>query len=341
MNAYLPWSLFLDETGVFSEPEEPAALAGLLLVGEGPGSRAELDSVVRAAWPGLLYPPHASELRRAAGALRGLMLGAGPGHPLVEEARATLPSEVLASLVAAGGRRARFDALLAAGARIAEHAALRARLDAYRQDGFDRLRAALAGLADRAFLVAAMVGPSSDPDVTAEQRYDAALTALLERVLLQLRGGGRAVIRTHVAQIHRRDGLPAPARRPIMQGDVARCARAAEAHPWHAEASDPLKKRVRLVAALPRPYDALVHPGVVLADFVANQMLVPLKHAPTIEQLRNEGLGRVRVDLSRLPDGLPEAGPLPFPTAPEPWGPTWIPEQAALWAKALEAGRSA
>ncbi len=336
------WSLFVDETGPLWKHDQPASLVGLLIEGDGPGLRSELQAAVDAAYADVAYPPHATELRRASGWLRGL-LRAKDASPLVEEARAALPSACLDALTTASGRTVQ-GALQDAGLELAAHPGLAAKLKLGLRRGYDRFRAEIAALDRpdrRAFWVAAFASPSLSAEATLARRYDDALGALFERVLLQLRrpqGRPGARVHVHAAQLYREDRLPAGARRPLMASDLGRVAQAAMRLPEHAETSDPLRQRVRLIFALPRPYDRFVHPGVVVADFLANQTGALLMTDRNLDGLKRAARARVGLPMERVPDGFARALLLPWPTSAEAVSPAawptraWDAEQAELWA---------
>jgi hypothetical protein len=69
--------------------------------------------------------------------------------------------------------------------------------------------------------------------------------------------------------------------------------------------------RVRILQYRIQPYDQLVHPGIVLADFAANRLRASLGQAARWAELRRTAAGRVALSIEAPALAFPHAGPLP------------------------------
>lgn len=346
------WTLFVDETGPIHDATVDASLVGVLVEGRCAELRPVLANLVAAAFAGFVYPPHATELRRSSGVLRSLLLG-GSTDGVVGLARSTLDEAFIEMVKGPEHRRARgvLEARLneTALASIARSRAKRATA------AFKMGLATLTG--NRALLwTAASVPPArAEGDPEGPDRYDAALETLFERLFLLFRGGESAHrIEVLAATLRRREPALGNVERPLMHTDIGRAARRALDVPFHnGRENEPLEARVRVVPLQPLPYDENVHPGLVLADFVANNLHRALGTAGSMRSLLEEGRTRTSLSGERLAAALPGQGPLPAAAAIgaprahvrqalegevdalSPSFPAWRVEQATRWAAAL------
>ena len=351
------WSLFVDETGPIHDPASAASLVGVLAEGEPFEIARELRHRIERAMPEGAYPPHAVELRRTWGVIRWL-LRAGRPHPLLDLARAHLAA---ADLEAISDDRRPPDEVSSRITRAVEGTPLASQASALARRAKEALRRELGAFSEaREVLWLTGSVDAHDPrgpgsPVAGGARYDAALRGLFERTLLLLRSPARErhVIRVVAARIDRREPALGLALRPLMPRDIGRAADEAQALPFHRVPAS-ATPQVRFVPEVPPRYDANVHPGVVVADFVANELHAPLGQAGSLRRLLDHGFARTRLRGETTPRGL-DVGVMPTPSAvgaeevlwraaleaaprPDlsPRFPRWRYEQADRWAAALE-----
>jgi hypothetical protein len=334
------WQLFIDESGNLDEPDELAVVAGILVRVDDPHRLANaLRDEIDAAYPGAMFPPHATQLHHGTGLLASvyrqnrhdeahLPEPIGEARRALEQSGLPAAQRVVAAIKAA--REPELADLKACDAWLdAEAPALALRLRELCRSGaraFANIIAALPELADgdARLVAAAGYGPvssdvedtvalSTDRQIARVDRYLSLLTALFERVLLLLRGGkpGGHIVRPIVASRHvHRPGLPPT---PLMPRDIGHRVERAVTLPYFA-ASGFGDERVRMHAEATPRYDINVHPGVVLADFIANRLRRKLS-----ERRGDIGWHRIRsytvqvlgTPIESLAAGLEGCGPLP------------------------------
>jgi hypothetical protein len=391
------WQLFIDESGDFDDPDDVVCVAGLFVPLPAdddlePYLRTRLDE----AFPLTTYPQHAAELdvpiSRALLALRSPRLEGEPAAVADVRARiapaigALLGADDPEVLTTVGAHRVgvplthdrvRWLDIWLRGAAPEAHRELRAVCD----EQEEALRAHVLGdLADLVRRYTTEVLPPSDGNplparpvalVAAEAspegagppaaRYLALFELLLERVYAHLRepGGARhhVLVRTSARDLRFGDAtndhrLDAP--------DVVRASRRAAGFPFLPAEHLP-DRRVWLSALATESFGPAMHPGLVLADYVANRARRALKSTPirsmplaALQQSIERRLGHVD---TRLPlRARPTLGPLPTVAAgglarrhvrtcfvgrvaPEPLHhvPRWASESAQAWEIAARA----
>jgi hypothetical protein len=357
-----PWQLFIDESGDFDDPTDVHVVAGLLVPAAAhPSQAAALRELLRRGLPGIPYPPHASHLNLAVGRMAATLLATG-----VDEA----PRDIAECCHAAK------EALLAAPRGVA--GVVREALATRRMPTFGALRSCEQWLAinrsdlhddlrvlqarDReamrdilartrdAFkapsaMVVAAVGHGADG-----AGYLALLEVLFERTLMLLRARDAQVeVRATVATRHVPMPEVARKRTPLMPAAIGQAIHAAMSFPFLPATGLGDPRVARIVAESPPRYEALVHPGVVLADFIANRARSAFRalDRPWVERSAHAAsLLALPVDV--IAQGFKAAGPLPtvaadgiararvraqFEGAPVPDGRSrgWRDEQAERW----------
>jgi hypothetical protein len=363
------WLLFIDESGDFDDPDSRPCTAGLLLQDEDASVRSgPLRRLIEQVAPLVPYPLHAAHLNRVGFHLACRMRASGERQGeagrddwLDEAVRLVRESShpVAGAFLKALGRPGwldctllrRFDAWLKSEAPPL-FAVLAAERDAVNRAMWkllDELHTAYGP--DRCLLIAAAEGTGSLTPV-GEDRYLRLLTALFERVFALLRSRPAAQHRVWV-RVAGRNVREAPFESvPQHSRHVADCIRAAERFPlWPpAGATDP---DVRLVPFQPARYDESVHPGLVLADFIANRLWMPLQWARDLRSLEAQAQDRTALSIYATPRALPASARLPLPAAeglarqivnaafsgrqvpaPAAVAPGWAREQALAWARA-------
>lgn len=370
------WTLHLDESGQFSNPNEPVLLAGFLLQ-EPPSDAADeiLGGLLRRIDPLIPYPPHATEILWPAWWFARWVL-ASPEVRAAHPARAVLDQAAgvfqRAGAVSAldemssqlqQSQTPDYDSLRDASRWLrGRDPVLYAQFEVLRRNAEDHYRAIGARLQtlygdDRCWLLAA-----SDPGAVAfdgPDRYLSLLTVLLERVFALLRAhpAPRHEVRVIAAQRHVTDGRVSR-RRMLRPQDLGDCVRKAEAFPLHAPEVAP-DKAVRIIPWSSVAYDEQVPPGVALADFVANRVRRILMQGrdwnrTSSDVVASTGLTAVaRPGVRPSGEALPTvavAGPPreavaaafrgPPPPRPPAPGRSWSAEQARRWITLADALRA-
>ena len=291
------WQLFIDESGDFSRKDDTHVVAGVLIRAPYHQDQgAALREAIARAMPGVAYPPHSWLISRLwpAGRLVGYLKCktererspvVDACEPAIEILRVSGLGAATRFLESSESRREpaptdvrKVDDWLRFNAPT-EHAALRALVARDLQN----LRGVLAHLektvgAGRAFVVGAVRTPIAasadfDAEVESEDPYILLLKELYERLFLLLRSSSGERQQVWVVAATRwveRPGLPVPL--PLHNRDLADAAQRASAIPFDRPdewVDDSLRLRPYCV---PPRYSTTVHPGVVLADFVANRL---------------------------------------------------------------------
>ena len=365
------WLLFLDESGDFSDPAASVCIAGFLLRAEEKGEDVSwLRRLLQTSFPDVSYPPHALYLNRDGFHLANWMLRGRPPIRGIE----TAALERLARLVEespspvatafreaiAAGELPRWQELKAVEPELrwalpTEAQALRGLVERSRMEIVRVLEEVVARYGpERVFGVAA-----ADPrireedDGPARDRYLALLEVVFERVLALFRKEPPERHKIWVRAAERKVSLPWGLELHLRAADVGGAVRAAERRPPLPLApgvkADP---HVRLVAMEPPRFDAEVHPGVVIADFLANRLREPLGQAKSWNEVREAAEGRQALPLETSPRLYPDVS---LPTAAADGkprraiaaafcggevpavgdGPGWAREQAARWIEAI------
>jgi hypothetical protein len=361
------WQLFVDETGDFSSTRE-LAIAGVLFEGyASPQLSISLRAVIERVFVGVPYPPHAAHHNRPSALLWGPLRGVAP---LPSESRFARRTSTAANLArrstakeavefrnavkqAVSLRKVDVDTLSCFDqwlrrAAAADYAELNAEAEQHRADLVDFLdgpfatqlgsrTAALAG----AWMPELPQGHSRSRN--GDNEYVELYETLLERVLAFVASReGESQLWVHAAP---RGWIPPASGKTRLSGAQTR----AVAHPILRTAS-----RVPAVICVPpRDYDDGVHPGVVIADFVANRLssrvLAPTKRWADVLAAAKTSLGMrasALCNVVKRPSVLPAisatgitrdavrlataaAGTPPFS------GPLWAREQAAAWIEAI------
>lgn len=350
------WILYVDESGSPDDPDDVHVVAGLLLRDtETPALEARLRTALGDVFPLWPWPPHASELNfpasRVAAALRAppsldesvdagrLRARVEPLKVLIQTSSEPIALGFLAAVERwAGGARLDYDALRMAdgwlrGVAARPWQALREECDRQEQRMQELLSdiGARYGSGDAAVLVAASLRgspaaptrglPATTRHSIRRDRYVRSLELVLERAALLLRGGQDR--RTTWLRVATRDiqivgitprnrfGVPLY---PHFVGDIVTTA------VEHPDGLDPATRaRLRLVPiGSPNRYDSTAHPGLVLADWIANRARraladLPLEADPAEALAAHGALGAID---RPLPLHLvPRRGGGPLPTA--------------------------
>lgn len=290
------WLLYVDESGDFAGEEGTSVVAGLLLRGEEnvEASRA-LRSELERIFPLSPWPPHASILNQPSSRVYFALQGAGtPGTrrdaaleaiaPAVQAVETSHHETAIAFREAARRReKPSFERLVAVGEVLRNDAprawaALRARVEEERH----ALQAFLAHAAevavpDDAVVVAAVArAPEADSEATVgEVRRDAyvdALETLFERTIAFLRDERQTAgtdVRVWASIATRSVGVLGYRTMELDARHVVEIARRASAK--LPALGDHVEPRIVPREFVTR-YGAAVHPGVVLADYVANAL---------------------------------------------------------------------
>ncbi len=297
------WLLYVDESGQFDSggaapPTEPLVVGGFLLRGsEHPDHVLALRTEIERIFPTASWPPHASVLRVPASRVWLALANAGAPSPERERALAqarpavevvqrsrTHAAEALREAARRPGEPD-YALLLAVDALVRrENPGAHARLVQLVRNEFAAFQAFLRHAAESVvrgnMLAVAGAGtqfedaPAAGPGQVAHDRYLDALETLFERVLMVVREQPRAAntdvrIWCRVATRGVTLGEMRPRTWPSLNAHyVAEAARRAASVP-----ALPGRVTPRIVPSeFVTRYDATVHPGVVLADFAANQM---------------------------------------------------------------------
>jgi hypothetical protein len=305
-------TLFADESGDFDSADEQAFVVAGLLVGgaDSPRGQAVLRERIEAALPGVPWPPHATELRRPGGWLRAQP---GAADPALQRAL----DQARAALVAAGELQPESLSPSGAGSLYALDDVLRRRstglyqlIGRLIQPHLEAVAALLGELSDQGDVWGiAAIARRDDPAPWVEglpyaldglhetdDRWLQLNEVLVERAALAvgLAGGQRLHMRAEHRLIRTRGGLRLP-------GARARHALARATASGLPEL--PAKARPTLVCIDDPRRLQREHPGVVLADWVANRVRAAVRKG----RAQPEGLGGLRFELPLQPEapGLP------------------------------------
>ncbi|OJT25043.1 hypothetical protein BO221_11715 [Archangium sp. Cb G35] len=363
MDAQVKWVLSIDESGDFDTPNEHVCVGGLLLQ---EADSFRLAQVLRAkleeVYPHLPYPPHATELHRLSCHLVGWR-SLSPARraevprefeePLTRAeqrvlAEAGLPPE-LAVVPGQAPPRPKLPALVRCDTWLRMRAEASDALQAVRWTAQGRMKRLLEELSRlysggcltvaAAESMGAVPGPFTD-------RYLNLLVALFQRTIALLRSFQKPVylsIRTATRHVLR----PTGGRTSLTRADV------------HQAFNEALRisgigTPIHTVVVPPEDYSSVsVHPGLVLADHLMNQLRVQL--TPRSWEVLAQGFWKSTGVAVELPDPL-SGQPLPtvsangaprafleaaFTGQPLPGlsgvQPAWAVDEARLWLSALEA----
>ncbi|MCA9530191.1 MAG: hypothetical protein KC543_08640 [Myxococcales bacterium] len=385
------WLLFVDESGNLDEARELAVVAGVLvrLDGDPAWFEQQVRAAIEWAYPGVAYPPHATVLNKTTGLVASTYRrhlrdpSAGAPRPALRAAWdalcAAAPELPAAARVVAATRKHQeprdWADLEECDRYLKRHhgGAYEGALGLAQQGGAGMARA-LARLptcaaADSnkprpaAFVVAAAARDVDDAfdlgatgDRTVTDRYLSLLGAMLERTMLLLRAEPPAhhEVRLAVATRHvPRPGLPAT---PLTASDVGEVVGRVIGYPF-LPAEGLGDARLRFHCDATPKYDARVHPGVVLADFVANRLRRILGQAigsTPYSRVAENASRDISLPVEQAAAALQDAGPLPTlaadgqpraairahleaeaDAAPLPARPRWARDEASAWIGAL------
>lgn len=323
------WTLYLDESGRAKSPQELFVFAGLLIRSpETPAAEARLREALEATFPLWPWPPHAAPLNLPASRLAAVALTQPAASedararalrdacaPLLRELEARPPATEKFQLRLASDRMPPVDAIKSCDGwlRSTSPTAYRrlARLCSEDERQMRLLVGRVAELCGSDATLVAAIGPGDEglkPE-SMELRSDGwvqTLEALFERVLMLLwrQSGPSERLWVRVAdrdvdvggvQPIRRRGVPAM---PWVIGDIAR---AAAAMPGLAPSLASVGGNVRVVPmGSPNVFDESVHPGLVLADWIANRVRrAALRTLPSRAREPGEGWAELRRELVR------------------------------------------
>lgn len=355
------WLAFIDESGDFSRASNPVCVAGVLLrEDDSPAFGRELRMALGRALPHIVYPPHATFFNhlsfhlsrwRALPAVKRDAMDTAFARRLAraEQLIAAAPDAPRELVGPAGwldfSTLSQLDRWIERWTRDAFLA-----LSAVRDLGYQRLWQVLSDSAQRRGAVA-LVSAEAQPDSAAGAaplpRYLRLLSGLAERVVMLLRAvDPRARL---VVRVAARARQPSDGERPLTVDDVRAAFDAISRAPPPSQEAGPIE----IVPMEPEPYREQVHPGLVLADYVANRLhRMMLTDALDFAALRLRVMGDLGlpVELSagaagRLPtvvmDGAPRQAILATlaGNAPVLTGTGWGAEQARQWITALQAAR--
>ncbi len=297
------WGLFVDESGDFSSPDDPVAVAGLLVREDVAGGRAgEMRESVRRALPGLPWPLHASLLHQTGFvvALLGRHVerhGAFPeGLPADVEAAARTaldllrerePGSLTATMAAvAGGKKVPYLALERMTVLLSRQASGAARvLSAHERKAWAFVRSVSQALEGQArdgvpavLLLTSAETTGGDAGADADSRYFGALEALFDRVaavLLRRAGRHRVWVRTLA--------------RDVWEPRIGRRVPLGVHHVGAVLRRLPERATLKMTAAEVREFDEDVDFPYVFADFAANRARRVLRSALAgLRQCENE-----------------------------------------------------
>ncbi len=374
--AHEHWQLFLDESGSFlvrdgktwQQGPPPFMVGGVLLQhANDPLFVAALETGLKQCFPGVPYPPHATDLNQlssmAVAAYRSGD-GAGPHHQAARSA-------IQALLDSADGSLAHFQRDVLAGTwpsyedlRFAsrwlelhsprEASSCRAARE-WQRARLRNLLSAVSGFFAPPFLVLAAQTPGLAREPVPHSSYLGVLECLLERLrgaLLARPGTAARMLTVHAASL-RVEVAPGKVRM-LRDTDLDKLKRSSGALAEAAQARSGLDG-IEVRFSEPEPFDSLVHPGIVLADFACNWL-----HRPVFGCLPLAHLSSLARNQLCMSSSVPLAGgstmvPLPSATGPArahvlslvrgdtvppafPLPRGWVRDQAELWATALSGG---
>ena len=357
------WVLYVDESGDFGE-DRFSCVVGLAMREQESGElERRLRAAVESCFPLVPWPPHASRLNIPVSRAAACLLSDG-GHeelrarcaPALEALRAARDEAALRGFwgsIRAGRMPAFVDLQLADAWLLVGTPEAYSPLRALSQLQMRRMGQVLCALssaygADDVFVVGSVLsGPGATPS---QDGYLCCLEGLFGRLLALIDAEGvRQAVRFRVATRHIEDqtlGVRLPLNAKHVLG-AARAARACAARLLDAEPGVrcvPLEHQTR--------YDARVHAGVVLADFLANRVYRVLRasglswHWPKLEDEVRHRTGLAPATRARRFDTVLPA--LAFEGSLQDWlmsgrvagqplpigSPRWAEEQARRWAEA-------
>lgn len=276
------WELYIDESGELSG-FSPSVVVGVLLRRpvSREGLRGAFDLILQGSTRRLAYPPHATELHAASGVLASWYV-ATEDRPLedVLHAMASDPNDAVrwyADAVSSGKappyetRAAVADWLARHEPSLAEEA--NAESERFRQ-AMGELGRQLTSVADALVVGADASSTGLDEGSVGEgpivDRYLSGLRALLERVVLLAKRSKVTRLEVSVAKRWvRHPGLPPV---DLRVADVGHAVRDTVGYPSASYVEGFEHDGLRVVVMETANYDARVHPGIVVADFVANRL---------------------------------------------------------------------
>lgn len=369
------WQLFIDESGLF-DGEDTDVVGGLLLESaDSPALIEALERALRAVYPGVPYPPHATDLNPSGSPVAVALLAEQRGVPvdkgllkLAHRCRRENKGRAAEFVRAIDeGKLPRFDATKKLDPWIKRlPGRARGSLSRERERQAKYMRRLLGSLSTNVGR-AAFVGagrpsrgaPSSQRGPNANESrhgdsYLELLVAVFERVYALLRdrnSEGVAVLKVHVLGRHVRHSRQ---RRSMTKAELEAHLQHAELFPLLAPAVGTRDAHLRVQAQRPRGYCDGVHPGLVLADWLCNRARWALADGSSLTSVSQAIERSSALHVSMQSAALPECSPLPTLAAagrpqaavkiafqdpsrarPDP-GRGWAGEQAQMWIAAAE-----
>ncbi|MFO8072819.1 MAG: hypothetical protein R6V85_13180 [Polyangia bacterium] len=375
------WQLFVDESGDMTSTDRRSVVIGLAWreddTREG---RRILHDYVRKMLPMVPYPPHATLLHQPASWPAWRRCGSHPrGRGVLwakrcDRALAIIDADDSSADVAAyraslsEGTFPEYDLLRRVGywlrgrdRRVCDGLAL---CGAEAQVAYRGLCRALAEFKepDGCFVVTAAPSLKTDDEADEEDRYATLLEAVLERTasLLACREGPKRLVRLHVARRWHKD-IDLAKFHQLSIPSLARIASASHKRSVGAYVPPALDAPFRFVIGnvWDANSDPSTHPGVVIADWLANRLGLAFKALPPLSGLERATRRVAALPLTTAMRSLPEMGPMPAAAADGPAraavlsayerglhaevsaiAPPWAREQAERWILAARALRS-
>lgn len=373
------WELFVDESGRFAPDAGAVQVCGILVDGAPTlASTRNLRPALRLTFPGVGYPPHASDLTTVPGYVGCWVRAGEPSDeaapaPVFGRCRDTLRQappapafDAWRNFAAGGVRRLDPGAAWQAEAWLARASpddwARASEFVARRAHVFRKMMAAFGSARSGRLLVIGNheLEPHPDPslpDLLRPHRYLLLLVGLFERTI--------AVVG--------REGLPCTVR--VRVGDRWLVESMPLNGPWEGRpleltrvhldtAAEAARRSMRSVGASvrfeclpPEKFDRTVHPGVAVADQVSHALVDVLAAAVSFAQVDLQARAQLGAPCATHTEWLPEAGPLPTIAANGPprdavraalsgepvpsldrIRPGWAGDQARAWTRAIVGG---
>jgi hypothetical protein len=308
------WELYVDETGDFSAPDARVCVTGLLVdESREPLPVEPLRDCLRVVYPLIPFPPHATELKQLSTFVAAYGLHGCPvdDRSFVERPFKRAYEHLMSSadpVALAFGNSLQNSAIPRREVRLACDTLLRANLPLEAAELETYGRRCHRRMADLFDTVGSLWGPKEcyvvaawDVDGGGEEfggapavhadRYLRTLAVLLERVVMLLRApeGPCQQVRLRVAV---RDLHPGPG--AVRREHIGLVAAAAAGFPW---LSTDVSGTVQFEPLEPERFDIRVHPGLVLADHIANR-LFPLSTEPTWVAMERAGRRAFAIPIS-------------------------------------------